>query len=182
MGSSCVSSICSQDVTFEQIDMKIPKKNVATLEKFGAGAIARRKAQKMKLDSIKEVADLKKPIYPDDGKSEIVFTQECLIPSDELERFMNSENGGKNLVWINNFQPISDMLTLNGTGNTSQSLSQKMYKGQWKVAGISSMVADDQNKGTRKSDVKVTDSSVWEGIGIIQFADGSTYQGMTKNQ
>ena len=48
--------------------MKIPKKNVQTLEKFGAGAIARRKAQKMKLDSIKEVADLKKPIYPDDGK------------------------------------------------------------------------------------------------------------------
>ena len=69
--------------------MKIPKKNVATLEKFGAGAIARRKAQKMKLDSIKEVADLKKPIYPDDGKSEIVFTQECLIPSDELEPHIN---------------------------------------------------------------------------------------------
>lgn len=67
MGSSCVSSICSQDVTFEQIDMKIPKKNVQTLEKFGAGAIARRKAQKMKLDSIKEVADLRKPIYPLNG-------------------------------------------------------------------------------------------------------------------
>lgn len=56
-----------------------------------------------------------------------------------------------------------------------------MYKGQWRAAGISSMVAEDQNK-TRKSDIKVTDSSVWEGIGIIQFADGSTYQGMTKNQ
>lgn len=123
MGSSCVSSICSQDVTFEQIDMKIPKKNVQTLEKFGAGAIARRKAQKMKLDSIKEVADLKKPIYPEDGKQDIVFTNECLIPPDELERFMNSENGGKNLVWINNFQPISDMVSLNGTGNTSQSMS-----------------------------------------------------------
>lgn len=109
--------------------MKIPKKNVQTLEKFGAGAIARRKAQKMKLDSIKEVADLKKPVYPNDGRQQIVFTEECLIAPEELERFMNSENGGKNLVWINNFQPINDMLTLNGTGNTSQSLSQKMYKG-----------------------------------------------------
>lgn len=103
MGSSCVSSICSQDVTFEQIDMKIPKKNVQTLEKFGAGAIARRKAQKMKLDSIKEVADLRKPIYPQNGNQDIEFTDECLIPPDELERFMNSENGGKSLVWINNF-------------------------------------------------------------------------------
>ena len=44
MGSSCVSSICSQEVTFDQIDMKIPKKNIQTLEKFGAGAIARRRA------------------------------------------------------------------------------------------------------------------------------------------
>lgn len=109
MGSSCVSSICTQDVTFEQIDMKIPKKNVQTLEKFGAGAIARRKAQKMKLDSIKEVADLRKPIYPADGTQEIEFTDECLIAPEELERFMNSEIGGKNLVWINNFQPINDM-------------------------------------------------------------------------
>jgi len=67
MGSSCVSSICSQEVTFDQIDMKIPKKNIQTLEKFGAGALARRKAQKMKLDSIKEIADLRKPIYPVDG-------------------------------------------------------------------------------------------------------------------
>lgn len=134
----------------------------------------------MKLDSIKEVADLKKPIYPEDGKQGIVFTNECLIPPDELERFMNSETGGKNLVWINNFQPISDAVSLNGTGNTSQSMSQKMYKGQWRASGISSMVAEDQNKATnRKSDVKVNESSVWEGIGIIQFADGSTYQGMT---
>lgn len=83
--------------------MKIPKKNVQTLEKFGAGAIARRKTQKMKLDSIKEVADLRKPIYPSNGIQEIEFTDECLIPPDELERFMNSENGGKNLIWINNF-------------------------------------------------------------------------------
>jgi len=57
----------------------------------------------MKLDSIKEVADLRKPIYPLNGIQEIEFTDESLIPPDELERFMNSENGGKNLIWINNF-------------------------------------------------------------------------------
>ena len=57
----------------------------------------------MKLDSIKEVADLKKPIYPLDGSQDIEYTTECLIPADELERFMTSEVGGKNLVWINNF-------------------------------------------------------------------------------
>ena len=93
---------------------------------------------------------------------------------------MNSEMGGKNLVWINNFQPITDMPNLNGTGNTTQSQSQKMYKGQWRISGISSMVADENSKN-RTADMKISDTSVWEGIGIIQFADGSTYQGMTKN-
>ena len=56
-----------------------------------------------------------------------------------------------------------------------------MYKGQWRISGISSMVADENSKN-RSSDLKITDTSIWEGIGIIQFADGSTYQGMTKNQ
>ena len=55
-----------------------------------------------------------------------------------------------------------------------------MYKGQWRISGISSMVADEPKNRTQ--DLKITDTSVWEGIGIIQFADGSTYQGMTKNQ
>ena len=161
--------------------MKIPKKNVQTLEKFGAGAIARRKAQKMKLDSIKEVADLRKPIYPEDGTQDIEYTDEPLIGQEELERFMNSETGGRGLVWINNFQPITDMQNFSGTGNSSLSQSQKLYKGQWRVTGLSSMLAEDSNKN-RSTDLKVSDTSVWEGIGIIQFADGSTYQGMTKNQ
>ena len=42
MCSTCVSNLCSNDVAFEQIDMKIPKRNVQTLEKYGKGAIARR--------------------------------------------------------------------------------------------------------------------------------------------
>ena len=42
------------------------------------------------------------------------------------------------------------------------------------------MVAEENNK-IKNTDMKITDTSIWEGIGIIQFADGSTYQGMTKN-
>ena len=166
MGSSCVSSICSQEVTFDQIDMKIPKKNVQTLEKFGAGAIARRRAQKMKIDSIKEISDLRKPVYPQDGSQEIEYTNEVLIPADELERFMNSEMGGKNLVWINNFQPITDMSTMqmNVTGGSTQSQSQKMYKGQWRIQGLGSIVFDDTKS---KSDIKLNENSIWEGIGVI---------------
>ena len=55
----------------------------------------------MKLNSIKEIAELKSPIYPEDGKEEIAFTGQNLISDEELERFMNSE--GKNLKWINSF-------------------------------------------------------------------------------
>jgi hypothetical protein len=54
--------------------MKIPKRNVLTLEKYGKGAIARRNVQKMKLNSIKEIAELKTPMYLEDGKEEIVYT------------------------------------------------------------------------------------------------------------
>jgi len=44
------------------------------------------------------------------------------------------------------------------------------------------MVAEENAKNKTSGDLKISDASVWEGIGIIQFADGSTYQGMTKNQ
>jgi hypothetical protein len=39
--------MCSDDVTFEQVDMKISKKNLQTLEKYGQGAAARREAKKL---------------------------------------------------------------------------------------------------------------------------------------
>ena len=32
-----------------------------------------------------------------------------------------------------------------------------------------------------KTDVALNEQCIWEGIGIIQFPDGSTYHGMTKN-
>jgi len=42
--------------------------------------------------------------------------------------------------------------------STSTGGTQRKYKGQWKK-----------------------DQQTWEGLGIIEFPDGSTYQGMTKN-
>ena len=46
---------------------------------------------------------LQKPVYPDDGSEQITYTKECLLSTDELNQFMNSEQGGKNLVWVNFF-------------------------------------------------------------------------------
>jgi hypothetical protein len=39
--------MCSDEVTFDQVDVKISKKNLQTLEKYGQGASARREAKKM---------------------------------------------------------------------------------------------------------------------------------------
>jgi hypothetical protein len=62
MGSACVSNLCSQDVEFDQVNMKISQKNLNTLEKYGQGAAARREVNKIKQQYIKEIADLKTPI------------------------------------------------------------------------------------------------------------------------
>ena len=70
--------------------MSVPSKDLDTLAKFGKGAIARRQYQKLKTNNYNEVAALKKPIYPADGREEIIFVDPCLIPKAELESFMNS--------------------------------------------------------------------------------------------
>lgn len=122
----------------------------------------------MKLESIKEVADLKKPVYPEDGTQDIEFTDQCLLSAEELERFMTSEAGGKSLVWINTFIPITDhMVNLNATGETNKSVtnSQKTYKGQWRMTNLGSVIFDEGGK--TKQDFKVNENSIWEGIGII---------------
>ena len=46
---------CESHVNFESIDIKIPKRNVATLVKYGQGAIARREVNKLKMSYIKEI-------------------------------------------------------------------------------------------------------------------------------
>ena len=103
----------------------------------------------MKLESIKEVADLKKPLYPENGNQEIEFSDEPLISAEEMERFMSSDQGGKNLIWINTFQVITDHnINLNATGETGKSMtnSQKTYKGQWRVQGLGSVLYDENGK------------------------------------
>jgi hypothetical protein len=49
------SNMCQSDVEFEQIDMKISKKNCQTLEKFGKGATAKRQREKLKKECISAV-------------------------------------------------------------------------------------------------------------------------------
>ena len=56
MGSGCMSNICNNEVRFDEVNMKISKKNVQTLEKYGKGAVARREANRLKIEQIREVA------------------------------------------------------------------------------------------------------------------------------
>ena len=67
MGSSCnAGDLCSKDIEFKQIDMKVSKKNCNTLEKYGHGAVGRIEAKKMKIGYIKEIAELRAPSYEQD--------------------------------------------------------------------------------------------------------------------
>lgn len=56
MGCNACSNMCSDDVKFEQVDMKISKKNCETLEKYGQGAAARREAKRVKEQYLEEIA------------------------------------------------------------------------------------------------------------------------------
>ena len=49
------TNYCQTDVEFEQIDMKISKKNVQTLERYSQGAIARRETTKLKTQCIRQI-------------------------------------------------------------------------------------------------------------------------------
>jgi hypothetical protein len=83
--------------------MKIPKKEIETLEKYGQMSAARRKSKKLIIEYIQEIVNLRKPIYPKDGTEKLVLTDEKLISDSEYRIFMNSEVNVKNLVWINTY-------------------------------------------------------------------------------
>ena len=68
---------------------------------------------------------------------------------------MSIEGSGQKLVWINNFKEISEPYA---SGNTTEQ-TVKLYKGQWRAS----------------------DMNIWEGFGIIKFADGSLYEGQTRD-
>ena len=71
------------------------------------------------------VIDLPYPCYIDDGKEEIQFTNKVLMTDEEFERFMNSEMGGKGLIWLNYFKDIKDANPEGGV----EAASIKKYKG-----------------------------------------------------
>ena len=64
---------------------------------------------------------------------------------------------GRGLVWINYFQTIpTEPENPSNYGSNQQSQETRKYKGMWRA-----------------------DQRVFEGIGIIEYADGSVYMGMT---
>lgn len=126
----------------------------------------RRKFKKLIIEHIKEITNLKRPIYPQDGTEKLVLTSEQLISDAEYKFFMNSENHGKNLVWINTYEPIDNSGKIVQDKKTLNK-QNRMYRGQWKTQGISSMI-------TLTTDTSIN-STVWEGIGEILFPDGSIY-------
>jgi hypothetical protein len=93
--------MCQTDVEFEQIDMKISKKNVQILERYGQGALARRETSKMKSACIKQITgkysklsfisnracmylDLPFPCYKDDDSEQIQYLDKKLFEDDEI--------------------------------------------------------------------------------------------------
>jgi hypothetical protein len=48
--------------------------------------------------------DLRYPAYTQEGGEKIVSQDRVLMDDDELTRFMNSEAGGKSLLWLNYFK------------------------------------------------------------------------------
>ena len=55
MGCNACSNMCSDDVKFEQVDMKISKKNCETIARYSNGAAARREAKKVAEGYIEEI-------------------------------------------------------------------------------------------------------------------------------
>jgi hypothetical protein len=55
MGCYACSNLCSDDIKFEQVDMKISKKNCETLERYGHGAVGRREAKKVMEQYLEEI-------------------------------------------------------------------------------------------------------------------------------
>ena len=174
---------------FEQIDLKVPRTTVDTLARYGSRAVARRKFNKAKFNSLSEVAALLKPLYPDDGREEVVYVGPQLITPEELEELSN-QDGGSYLTWINSYQPIKDQFfstasTIDEHGNPTE--GQRMYKGQWRLKDIKQgLQGGEQYKRIQKNgsiserghiDIVLNEKCVWEGIGIIIFPDGSTYHG-----
>ena len=89
---------------------------------------------------------MKAPAYvQEDGEEKLVYTGPRIMDDQDLQRWLGSVSGGKNLHWTNYFIDIED--------DSLENKGTKEYKGQWK--------SESKN--------------VWEGFGVLKFSDGSVY-------
>jgi hypothetical protein len=86
-------------------------KEVNILNKWAAGAIARRKFKRVILT--KQIGELKYPVY---SEKSIEWTKDRLFTDQELFVIMDFKRGSKSLVWNNFFKDIG---------------KNKQYQGQW---------------------------------------------------
>lgn len=114
-------------------DRTITAKELKILERWGRGALARRKVKKMV--QTMRIANLKKPIYRE-GK--LVFTDKKLLSNDDLAFQLSSNGGARNLYWNTQLIDI-------GKG--------RKYEGQWKAdkfkstwTGLGTIVYPDGSK------------------------------------
>jgi hypothetical protein len=90
---------------------KVPMKQVNILNKWAAGAIARRRFKRIVLT--KQIGELRYPKYEDKALS---WSEERLFTDQELFVIMDFKRGSKSLVWNNFFKDIG---------------KNKQYQGQW---------------------------------------------------
>ena len=107
----CGSKPQSVQYTYNMQQHKVPMDKVNVLNKWAAGAIARRKFKRVILT--KMIANLKYPEYKD---KQMAWTKECLLSEQELFIIMDFKRGSKTLVWNNFFKDIG---------------KNKQYQGQW---------------------------------------------------
>jgi hypothetical protein len=97
----CGSKPQSAIYTYNMQERKVPMMNVNVLNKWAAGAIARRKFKRIIIT--KMIAELKYPKYEE---KTITWTADKLLTDQELFIIMDFKRGSKTLVWNNFFKDI----------------------------------------------------------------------------
>ena len=108
----CGSKPQSAIYTVNMQERKVPMNQINVLNKWAAGAIARRKFKRIILT--KTIANLKYPKYEEKS---ITWTEDKLLTDQELFIILDfKKDGSKKLVWNNFFKDIG---------------KNKQYQGQW---------------------------------------------------
>ena len=149
--------------------MKISKKNCQTLERYGQGAAARRETMKIKTACIKSIIG-KCSITPCFNYFVDHMSNYFLIIDLKFPCYM--DNGEKEIQFSD--RPLitdEEFTRYMSSENGGKGLIWLNYFKDIEVAGADSQVRK------YKGHWKANDMGVWEGFGVIQFADGSVYQG-----